>query len=133
MLRKTLALAVLALAIPAVALAAKPTTHTSQSKSTANPTVTYILKGTLSSYTAATSTTTGSITINVTHSNYHARTLVGQSWTFSVSTNTTTNASTINDNTRGIVKFRAAKKQTSSGLTAALAPNSMTATQIVAR
>ena len=71
MLRKTLALAVLALAIPAVALAAKPTTHTSQSKST--------------------------------------------------------------DNTRGIVKFRAAKKQTSSGLSAALAPNSMTALQIVAR
>jgi len=134
MLRKTLALAVLGLAIPTVALAAKPTTHTSQSK--AAPKVMYILKGTLSNYTAASSTTTGSITIDVKHSNYHARALVGQQFTFAVSTNTTTTlngAATISNGARGLVKFREFKQMTSGGLQAALAPSSMTAFQIIAR
>jgi hypothetical protein len=132
MLRKTFALAVLALAIPAVALAAKPTTHTSQSK--AAPKVMYILKGKLSNFTAASSTTTGSITIDVKHSNYHARALVGQSLTFAVSADTATNATTINDGTRGIVKFRAVKNQTNSTLMASLtASTPMTAFQVIAR
>ena len=135
MLRKTFALAVLALAIPTVALAAKPTTHTSQSK--AAPKVLYILKGTLSSFTAASNTSTGSITIDVKHSNFHARALVGQQLTFTVAANTTTTlngASTINDGTRGIVKFRAVKNQTNSTLMAALtASTPMTAFQVIAR
>lgn len=135
MLRKTFALAVVALAIPTVALAAKPTTHTSQSK--AAPKVMYILKGTLSSFTAASSTSTGSITIDVKHSNFHARALVGQQLTFTVAANTTTTlngATTINDGTRGIVKFRAVKNQTNSTLMAALtASTPMTAFQVIAR
>lgn len=134
MLRKTFALAVLALAIPTVALAAKPTTHTSQSK--AAPKVLYILKGTLSSFTAASNTSTGSITIDVKHSNFHARALVGQQLTFTVAANTTTTlngASTINDGTRGIVKFRAVKNQTNSTLMAALTATPMTAFQVIAR
>lgn len=133
MLRKTLALAVLALAIPTVALAAKPTTHTSQSK--AAPTVMYILKGTLSNFTAASTTASGSVTINVTHSNFHARALVGHPFTFAVTTNTATTlngTSTVN-NTRGIVKFRAPKNQTNTTLMTALtASTPMTAFQVIA-
>jgi hypothetical protein len=134
MLRKTFALVVLALAIPTVALAAKPTTHTSQSK--AAPKVLYILKGTLSNFTAASTTAGGSVTINVTHSNFHARALVGQQLTFAVATNTMTTlngASTLN-NTRGVVKFRAPLKVSNTTLMAALtATTPMTAFQIIAR
>jgi hypothetical protein len=132
MIRKTLALSVLALAIPATALAAKPSTPTSHSK--ANPTVMYVLKGTLWNYTAATSTTTGSITINVTHSNYHGRALKNTSQTFVVSTGTAltlSNGSSISNGTRGIVKFRAAKNMTTSGLMAALSTSQTTAFQVI--
>ena len=132
--RKTLALVVLALAIPGAALAAKPSTHTSQSK--AAPKVMYVLKGTLWNYTAASSTADGSITIHVTHSNYHGRTLRNTDVTFAVSANTTTTlngATTISNGARGIVKFRALKNMTSSGLLTALSPNNMTAFQVIAR
>ena len=132
MLRKTLALAILAFVIPSVALAAKPTTHTSQSK--AAPKVMYILKGTLWNYAAASSTASGSITIHVTHSNYHARTLVGTDFTFAIAANTTTSlngAATITNGAKGIIKFRALKSTTSSGLLTALAPNAMTAFQVI--
>jgi hypothetical protein len=74
--RRTLALLILVLAIPAVALAAKPqhpSTPTSQSK--AAPKVLYVLKGTLWNYTAASSTAGGSITIHVTRTNHPARAL----------------------------------------------------------
>jgi hypothetical protein len=133
MLRKTFALAVLALVVPTVALAAKPTTHTSQSK--AAPKVMYILKGTLSNFTAASSTADGSVTINVTHSNFHARALVGAPLTFAVSTNTATtlNGGTISQGARGIVKFKAPLQVSNTTLMAALAPSQMTAFQIVAR
>jgi hypothetical protein len=132
MARKTLALIVLALAVPATALAAKPNAPTSHSK--ASPTVMYVLKGTLWNYAAATSTTNGSITINVTHSNYHGRALKGTPVTFTVSANTAltlSNGSSISNGTRGIVKFRAAKNMTTSGLLAALAPSQTTAFQVI--
>jgi hypothetical protein len=134
MLRKTLALAVLALAIPTVALAAKPPTHTNKSK--AAPKVTYILKGTLSNFTAASSTADGSVTINVTHSNFHAHALVGQQLTFGVSTKTTTtlNGGTISNGAHGILKFRAPLRVTNTTLMTALtATTPMTAAQIIAR
>jgi len=132
MVRKTVAVLVLALAIPAAALAAKPSTPTSHGK--ANPTVMYVLKGTLWSYTAASSTTTGSITINVTHSNYHGRALKNTKVIFTVAASTAltlSKGSSIKDGTRGIVKFRAAKNMTTSGLLAALAPSQTTAFQII--
>jgi hypothetical protein len=133
MLRKTFALVVLALAIPTVALAAKPTTHTSQSK--AAPKVLYILKGTLSNFTAASTTAGGSVTINVTHSNYHARALVGQQLVFAVSLKTPTRlmGGTIINGARGTVKFRAPLRVSNANLMAALtATTPMTATQIIA-
>jgi hypothetical protein len=130
--KKTLALVVLALATPAVALAAKPLHPTSQSK--AAPKVMYVLKGTLWNYTAASSTADGSITIHVTHSNYHGRTLRNTDLTFVVSTKTTTTlngATTISNGALGTVKFRAFKNMTNTGLMAALSPNHMTAFQVI--
>ncbi|HEV8178803.1 MAG TPA: hypothetical protein VGP54_00730 [Gaiellaceae bacterium] len=132
--RKTLALLILALAIPGAALAAKPSTHTSRSK--AAPTVMYVLKGTLWNYTAASSTAAGSITIHVTHSNYHGRALRNTDVTFGVSADTATTlngATTISNGARGIVKFRALKNMTSSGLLTALSTTNMTAFQVIAR
>jgi len=137
--KKTLALFVLALVIPGAALAAKPAakpTKPTTNQSKAAPKVMYVLKGTLSGYTAATSTTTGSITIHVTHSNYHGRLLKGTDLSFAVSTKTTTTLNgntTIADGTKGVVKFRALKNVSNTGLMAALtAATPMTAFQVIA-
>src|SRR6476646_2385474 len=130
MLKRTLALVILALAIPTVALAAKPTNH-----SKAAPKVTYILKGTLSDFAAASTTANGSVTIHVTHSNYHAKALVGQDLTFAVSMTTPTRlmGGTIINGARGIVKFRAPLKVSNTTLMTALtATTPMTSKQIIA-
>ena len=133
MRRKTLALVAVVLAIASVTFAT--TAQASKSKGKAAPKVTYILKGTLSSFTAASTTANGSVTINVTHSNYHARALVGQQLTFGVAMTTPTNlmGGTIVDGARGIVKFRAPLRVSNATLMAALtASTSMTASQVVA-
>jgi hypothetical protein len=134
MRRKTLVLLLVALAIPGVALAAKPTSKpTNNSK--AAPKVMYVLKGPLSGFTAATSTADGSITIHVNHSNYHARALKGLDVTFTIVANTTVtlpNGTAIADGTRGVVKFRALKSITTKGLVAELTASSpMTAFQVI--
>jgi hypothetical protein len=137
MTRKTLALIILALAIPGAALAAKPTkpSHTSTSQSKAAPKVMYVLKGTLSNYTAASATATGSVSIHVTHSNYHGRLLRGQDLSFTIAANTTTTLngnSTISNGAHGVVKFRALKNMTGTGLMAALtATTPMIAVQVI--
>jgi hypothetical protein len=133
MLKRTLVVVILALAIPTVALAAKPQASTSKGK--AAPKVTYILKGTFSNFAAASSTANGSVTINVTHSNYHARALVGQQLVFAVSLKTPTRlmGGTIINGARGTVKFRAPLRVSNANLMAALtATTPMTATQIIA-
>jgi len=134
MRRKTLALVAVVLAIASVTFAT--TAQASKGgKGKAAPKVTYILKGTLSSFTAASTTANGSVTINVTHSNYHARALVGQQLTFGVAMTTPTNlmGGTIVDGARGIVKFRAPLRVSNATLMAALtASTSMTASQVVA-
>jgi hypothetical protein len=110
-MRKLIVFVAVALAIPtSVALAKAPATHTNSSK--ASPTVTYVLKGTLSGYTAATSTTDGSISIAVSHSNFHSS-LKGQTLSFTVASSTKiTNQNgatqtTVAPGTKGTVKFRA--------------------------
>lgn len=132
--RRTLAIFILALAIPGVALAAKPS-KPSPGKGKAAPKVMYVLKGTLSSFAAASSTTTGSISIHVTHSNFHGRLLRGRDLSFTVAANTSTTLNgntTISDGARGVVKFRALKNMTGSGLMAALtATTPMTAAQVI--
>ena len=131
--RKILALTVLALAIPAAALAAKPQHPNKPGASKAK--VTYVLKGTLSNYTAVSSTAAGSITIHVAHSNRHGRALKGMDLTFAVSTQTATTLNgntTISDGARGMVKFRALKNMTPAGLTAALTSSTpMTAVHVI--
>lgn len=126
MMRKTLAVVLVALAIPAVAPAA--------GTSKAAPKVTYVLKGTLSSYTAASAAADGSITIHVSDANYHARLLRGQDFTFAVTTKTVTTLngnSTISNGPHGVIKFRAPKKVTNAALMTALRPDHMKARQVI--
>jgi len=106
-MKKAIVLVVVALAIPtSVALAkANPT------RGKSSPKVMYVVKGPLSSYTAATSSADGSISITVNHSNYHGRALKGQTLTFSTTMKTRVTfmngATTITDGAKGVLKFKA--------------------------
>lgn len=106
-MRKVLVVLIAALLVPAAAVAkGKPAAPGSQSK--AAPKVMYVLKGTLTAYTAANGATNGSVTITVKSSNRHGASLKGQSLTFAVSSATKiVGTFTANDN--GIVKLRGAK------------------------
>jgi hypothetical protein len=124
-MKKLIVLLAAALAIPtSVALAKGPPASPGKSA----PKVQYILKGTLSGYTAFNSSTStpGNITILVTRSNRHGKTLVGQTLTFTggvtASTKVTLHdgATTISDGDRGIVKVRALKRIDPSALAATL-------------
>jgi len=99
-MKKALVFLVVALALPtSVALAKSPGTH-----GKSNPMVMYVLKGTLSNYTAATATVDGQISITVTHSNFHSS-LKGQTLTFA--TTMKNGATSITDGARGVLKFKA--------------------------
>ncbi|HEU5476919.1 MAG TPA: hypothetical protein VFU64_03710 [Gaiellaceae bacterium] len=102
--------AVVALAIPtSVAFAKSP--HANQTRGKSNPMVMYVLKGTLSDFTAATSGSDGTISITVNHSNRHGRVLKGQTIPFSVAQNTRitfrNGTTTIAPDAKGMLKFRA--------------------------
>jgi hypothetical protein len=90
-MKKLLPFVIAALMIPGVALAkGKPPTagtHTNHGKAK----VMYVLKGMVYAYTAFDSTTStpGSITIDVNHSNRHGKLLVGQTITISTGVKTT--------------------------------------------
>jgi hypothetical protein len=89
-MKKLLPFLIAALVIPSVALAkGKPPagTHTNHGKAK----VMYVLKGMVYAYTAYDSTTStpGSITIDVNHSNRHGKLLVGQTITISTGAKTT--------------------------------------------
>jgi hypothetical protein len=102
-----IAVASLALLLPAAAVAkGKPSDAGSQSK--AAPKVMYVLRGTLTAYTAANGSTNGSVTITVKGSNHHGASLKGKSLTFAVSSATkVVGTFTANDN--GLVKLRGPK------------------------
>lgn len=106
-MKKAIVLLVVALAIPTSVAFAKA----SPTRGKSNPRVMYVLKGTLSSYQAATSTADGSISITVNHSNYHGRALKGQTLTFPTTVNTrvtfVNGATTITDGAKGMLKFKA--------------------------
>jgi hypothetical protein len=115
-MKKLIVLVAVALALPtSVALAkGSPGTHGKSA-----PKVMYVLKGTLSNYIAPTATTDGSITIDVSHSNYHGRALRnGPPLTFTVTAKTRfnwqngTTAASVTDpaTAKGMVKFRAPKR-----------------------
>ena len=107
-MKKAIVLVAVALAIPTTVAFAKgnPPNH-----GKSNPMVMYVLKGTLSSYQAATADTPGSISITVKHSNFHGRALNGLTLPFSTTMNTrvtfTNGATAITDNDRGVLKFKA--------------------------
>jgi hypothetical protein len=92
-MKKVLPFVLAALMIPSVALAKGPNpnagSHTNQGKAR----VMYVLKGMIYAYTAYDSSTStpGSVTIDVNHSNRHGRLLVGQTITISLGANTKIN------------------------------------------
>lgn len=107
-MKRALVVLVVALALPTSIALAKgaPTT-----RGKSNPMVMYVLKGTLSNYTAATSDTVGGqISITVAHSNFHSS-LKGQTLTFGTTMKTKVNfpngATTITDGAKGVLKFKA--------------------------
>jgi hypothetical protein len=116
-MKKAIVLVLAALALPGVALAAKPA---SPGKSA--PKVQYVLRGSLSAYTPYNSVgpVMGSITIMIKSSNYHAKALKGQSLTFVVDAKTKVNVKTIKDGDKGIVKIRALKRIPAANLAATL-------------
>jgi hypothetical protein len=122
---KALVLVVAALMVPSVALAArsaqshgKPTKHTEK--------VTYVLKGKLPAYTpySSSSSANGTITITVSHSNYHAKLLRGLTLTFPLNAKSKITLDqgvvTIAPLDRGIVKVWAPKKLFAADLVATL-------------
>lgn len=126
-MKKALILVIAALAIPSVALAAKPAAVGGKGA----PKVMYVLKGKLSAYTAYNSVgpVMGSITIVVGSSNYHGKALKGQTLTFPVGAKTMVNVSAIKDGDSGLVKVKAPKKIAAADLAATL--QAMPANQIV--
>ena len=122
-MKKAILLIFAALMIPSVALAAKPA-HLAKAKPA--PQVTYVLKGTLSNYSAYNSVTlaNGSITILVTSGNHHGKALKGQTLTFAVDANTKVSladgVTAITNGDSGIVKVRAAKNIPAADLAATL-------------
>jgi hypothetical protein len=124
-MRKLIVLLVVALAIPTSAALAKGK-PSSPGKSA--PKVLYVLKGTLSGYTAfdSSTSTNGSITIVVNRSNRHGKALKGLTLTFTGQVTVSTKvrlhdgATTIADGDRGIVKVRALKRIDPSALQSTL-------------
>jgi hypothetical protein len=115
-MKRTIIFLVAALALPTSVAFATPS-HPTGGKSA--PKVQYILKGTLSAYTAATDTSTGQITITVKHSNYHARALKNMDVTFTLTTKSRITFmrgshahGEIVDGTKGYITARAPKKIT---------------------
>ena len=83
------------------------------------PTVMFVLSGTLSNYTAATSSTSGSISITVKKSNFEQKSLKSMTLTFTTNSKTTVvlhNDKAIANGDRGIVKVRAPKKSDATAL-----------------
>lgn len=124
-MRKLIILVAVALAIPTSAALGKGK-PSSPGKSA--PKVVYILKGTLSGYTAYNSSTStnGNITILVTRSNRHGKALKRQTLTFTGEVTVSTKvglhdgATTIADGERGVVKVKALKRIDPSALVSTL-------------
>jgi hypothetical protein len=113
MLKPTVLLTALVLAAAPAALAAKPVTPKNPPKTPTAHLVTFVLHGTLSQYTAASGTSAGTITVLVSASNHHGKSLKGQTLTFALAAASKIvfdADNQITDGERGIIKVRAAKK-----------------------
>lgn len=114
-MKKLVVFAVAALLVPSIALAKGPPSGKGPgTHGKSAPKVMYVLKGTLSGYTAASGSTNGTITITVAHANRHGWALMGDPLTLPVSSATKivldNGATTITDGDLGIVKVRALKR-----------------------
>jgi hypothetical protein len=111
-MKKIALLAVAALVLPAAALADKPAKPEHPEHGKGAPKVTYVLKGTLTAYTAPSGTITGSVSLLVKGGNHHAKLLKSQTLTFTLDSTTKVvqhdGSVTLGD--RGVVKVRAPKK-----------------------
>ncbi len=107
-MKKIIIFLVAAVALPTSVAFAKPSHPAKGGKS--NPMVMYVLKGMLTSYTPATADQTGSVTIDVSHSNFHSS-LKGQSMTFDTTMKTRitfpNGATTLTTPAKGVLKFKA--------------------------
>ena len=126
--RQLIAGVALALAVPSLALAAKPPSPgLSQGiHGKSAPQVMYVLRGTLEAYAAANGNTSGTVSILVTSSNHHGASLKGKTLKFNTSSSTRVvveGGGTLAVLDKGIVKVRGPKK---------LAPNQDLATVLQA-
>jgi hypothetical protein len=126
--------AIAALMIPSVALAKGPNPNAGSHTNHGKAKVMYVLKGMIYAYTAYDSATStpGSITIDVNHSNRHGKLLVGQTITITLGANSkvlmengVTSIAAAQPGDQGMVKLRgprmAFKGATSLSLQSALA------------
>ena len=117
-MKKVLPFLIAALMIPGVALAKGPTSGNGPSGTHGKAKVLYVLKGNLSAYQAydSTTSTNGSITIDVKRANRHGWALKGMQLQFTgmVTSNTKISlpdgVTVITDGDRGIVKVRAPRE-----------------------
>jgi hypothetical protein len=92
-MKKVLPFVLAALMIPSVALAKGPNPNAGSHTNHGKARVMYVLKGMIYAYTAYDSSTStpGSVTIDVNHSNRHGKLLVGQTITISLGASTKIN------------------------------------------
>ena len=117
-MKKLLPLLIAALMIPGVALAKGPKPGKGPAGSHGRAKVVYLLKGSLSAYTAydSSTSTNGSITLDVKRANRHGRALKGTQLVFTGMVTSGTKISLSNgvtviaDGDRGIVKVRAPRE-----------------------
>ena len=118
-MKKAIVFLAVALALPtSIALAKGPRSPRDARR---GHNVEYVLRGTLSAYTAydSSTSTNGSITIAVAHADYHGRLLKGQSLTFALDATSKVkflHGSSLADGTataKGAIAFRAPRKVTS--------------------
>jgi hypothetical protein len=118
-MKKVPVLLVVALAIPTTAALAQAT----PSRGKSNPMVVYVIKGTFSSFTAASPAGDGSLSITVSHANFHNSVLKGDTLSFDVASNTritfANRTTSLADGSTGMVKFRAPLLRHRSGSTLA--------------
>lgn len=122
-MKKVFVILIAALLIPSAALAkGKPSKPAPGTHGKAQ--VLYVLKGTLSAYSAYSSPNNGSITIVVSRANYHGKALKGQTLTFPLAAKSritfVNGVSAITDGDRGLVKVRAPKRIAAADLAATL-------------
>jgi len=134
-MKKLLVLAALALAVPSLALAAKPPSpgNPPGAHGKSAPMVMYVLKGQLTAFTAASGAINGKVTILVKHANHHGASLVNMSLTFPVSSATkivVRGGGVLAVLDKGIVKVRG-PKNLAAGQNLATVLQALTAFQVI--